>query len=719
MKFLFLAVLGTLACAGTLLQLPALPRGATAMALQADGAGNIYVAGSLPAGNQNATNTTDAFVAKLAPGGSSTAFFTVLAGSGNDTATAIAIGVDGSIYVTGTTSSMDFPTTSGALQSTYGLTSAMGTQAFAAKLSTGGAVEYSTYLGGNVVTAGVSLAVDAAGDAFILGTGLPAGVPNLSGGDATNLGGFVIEVNPTGTQAVTAFAGLGGQYIALDAQGLVYLAGASTNLPQFTPGAFQTSGTTAFCGGSLDFVELCPNTYVAKVDPARSVLIYLTGLNGSYGATPSGIAVDVNGNVVIAGSTQSADFPVTASSFQTTYTPVTPPNVVAYGPGPLNAPLATGFAAKLNPSGSGLIWSTFFGGTATDSITTMSVRTDAIYLAGKANSSDLPGLSETPAGCRPSTVQALRFAARLEPDGSGISQVQLLYGASDYTYGYPSGLPPGIAPLSVASPAAGTAIVLDSTGAITDVDFFANSQLACLTDPADNVQLTSVAPGQDLTIFGSMLAQALVQPGAPISTATSDVAVSFNGLPGTVLYGYGDQVNVQVPSGIPSSGTLQMQLTNTDTSASVPLTRDLSLVAQQPSVFLSASALAGDIGFCYTKDSEGTGIAGTGTPLAFALNADGSVNAGDHPAAPGSTVTLFLNGVANSASVTGQVDNAATTFTPVIAGREGGALPFTFTLPVSVTGENVAIVSLKVNGVVPREPLVSVCVQLPATLSTR
>jgi uncharacterized protein (TIGR03437 family) len=715
MKFLFLAVLSTLAYAGTLQQLPALPNGATAMALQVDGPGNIYVAGSLPPGKPNETNSRDAFAAKLAPGGSSVAFFTVLAGSENDAATAIALGVDGSIYVTGTTNSKDFPTTSGALQSTYGLTNAMGTQAFAAKLSPGGAVQYATYLGGNAVTAGVSLAVDASGDAFILGTGLPAGVPNLSGGDATNLGGFVMEVNPTGTQALTAFAGLGGQYIALDAQEFVYLAGSSTNAPQFTSGAFQTAETTALCGGSIDFGELCPNAYVAKVDPARMILIYLTGLNGSYGATPSGIAVDANGNVVIAGSTQSADFPVTASAFQTTYTPVTPPNMVMYGPGPLNPPLATGFAAKLNASGSGLVWSTFFGGTATDSITAMSVRADAIYLAGKANSSDLPGLSETPAGCRPSTVQALRFAARLEPDGSGISQVQLLYGASDYTYGYPSGLPPGIAPLSVASPATGTALVLDSTGAITDVDFFAKSQLACLTDPADNVQLTSVAPGQDLTIFGSMLAQALVQPGAPLSTGTSDVAVTFNGLPGAVLYGYGDQVNVQVPSGIPSTGTVQLQLTNTETSASVPLTRDLSLVAQQPSVFLSPSALAGEIGFCYTKNSEGTGIAGTGTPLAFALNADGSVNAGDHPAAPGSTVTLFLNGVANSASVTGQVNNAATAFTPLTAGREGGALPVTFTLPSSAAGENAAIVSLQVNGVTPREPLVSVCVQLPAS----
>jgi len=100
--FLLLFAIGTmpLLC-GTVQQLPALPNGAVAQALQVDAAGDIYVAGSLPPKSPKfSADTSDAFVAKLSPGGSKVLYFTVLGGSGADAATALAVGSDDSVYVT-------------------------------------------------------------------------------------------------------------------------------------------------------------------------------------------------------------------------------------------------------------------------------------------------------------------------------------------------------------------------------------------------------------------------------------------------------------------------------------------------------------------------------------------------------------------------------------------------------------------------------------------
>ncbi len=82
---------------GTVQQLPALPHSAVAQALQTDAAGNIYVAGSFPPATPHPTaDTSDAFVAKLSPDGSTVLYFTVLGGSGADADTALALGSDNS-----------------------------------------------------------------------------------------------------------------------------------------------------------------------------------------------------------------------------------------------------------------------------------------------------------------------------------------------------------------------------------------------------------------------------------------------------------------------------------------------------------------------------------------------------------------------------------------------------------------------------------------------
>jgi hypothetical protein len=148
-----------------------LPANTLANAVQVDAAGNLYLAGFFIADSQNPNAPAHAFVAKLTPDASQTIWWTVLAGSNDDRAQALALGSGNSVYVTGKTQSTDFPTTPGSMQP--GSMQPRSTQSadgpgntFAAELNASGAVVYSTYI---PATSGQAIAVDAAGQAFITG----------------------------------------------------------------------------------------------------------------------------------------------------------------------------------------------------------------------------------------------------------------------------------------------------------------------------------------------------------------------------------------------------------------------------------------------------------------------------------------------------------------------------------------------------------------------
>src|SRR5439155_834674 len=109
----------------------------------------------------------DAFVTKLNPTGSALVYSTYLGGSGFDSGFRIAVDGAGNAYVTGDTFSTNFPTTSGAFQTTFG---GGVRDAFVTKLNpTGSALVYSTYLGGSEADGGRAIAVDAAGNAYVTG----------------------------------------------------------------------------------------------------------------------------------------------------------------------------------------------------------------------------------------------------------------------------------------------------------------------------------------------------------------------------------------------------------------------------------------------------------------------------------------------------------------------------------------------------------------------
>ncbi|HOL73413.1 MAG TPA: SBBP repeat-containing protein [Bryobacteraceae bacterium] len=279
-----------------------------------DSAGNIYIAGEttspdLPVKNAlqaNRRGGTDAFVAKFVPAGNALVFATYVGGALEDRANAIAVDTGGNAYVTGDTSSSDFPV-AGALQAASG----GGQDAFVLKLNPLGSLVYSTYLGGSGGAAGLpesgkAIAVDSAGNAYVAGVtsskNFPvAGAAQPSPGGGTT-DGFVVKLNPAGSSLVysTYLGGASVDYctaIALDAAGAVWVAGytASANMTMKAPAQGSNAGLyDAF------LVQLASNGSTIEQST------YLGG-SASDSAYAIGIAAE---SIYVAGQTGSSNFPL-------------------------------------------------------------------------------------------------------------------------------------------------------------------------------------------------------------------------------------------------------------------------------------------------------------------------------------------------------------------------------------------------------------------------
>jgi hypothetical protein len=319
----------------------------------------------------------DAFILKVNYEGAKLLYSTYLGGSGSDTATAIAE-TAGNVFVTGSTTSTDFPVavppgpgTPTAFQPAYG---GGGSDAFVTQLNTtGNALVYSSYLGGTGADFGQGIDVDSSGDAYVTGSTQSTNFPILNPLQANNAGSsdvFVTKVNPTGEQLLYSTY-LGGssadvaQSIQIDTSGDMYIAGYTFSSDFPTQGPYQKSLT-----GS-------PNAFVAKINTGGSTLVYSTYVGGSGNDRANGLALDSTNNVYIVGTTSSTDFPVTTGAFQTT------------NHGPSNA-----FICKLNPAGSGLLYSTYLGGSALDQGNGIAVNSAGnVFVTGSTESSDFPLLN--------------------------------------------------------------------------------------------------------------------------------------------------------------------------------------------------------------------------------------------------------------------------------------------------------------------------------------
>src|SRR6267154_1393445 len=152
-----------------------------------DGTGYAYVAGSTYSADFPATSGTfhgngDVFVAKLNPTGTALVYFTFIGGSQNDVPGGIAIDNAGNAYVTGTTSSTDFPVTENHFFS--------GQHAFVLKLGNTGNIVYSAVLAGNGIDNGSAIAVDASGSAYVAGNTTSTNFPVTAGSFQLTLGGL-------------------------------------------------------------------------------------------------------------------------------------------------------------------------------------------------------------------------------------------------------------------------------------------------------------------------------------------------------------------------------------------------------------------------------------------------------------------------------------------------------------------------------------------------
>jgi uncharacterized repeat protein (TIGR01451 family) len=385
-------------------------------------AGDIYVAGQTWSPDfpvENALQASpgsdyyDAFVSKLSADGSALVYSTYLGGGGADWARGVAIDPDGYVYLTGNTSSSDFPT-SNPLQATYGGGVYGYPDAFVSKLSpSGDALVYSTYLGGNQSDLANAIAVDATGSAYVTGYATSSNMPGAANcySAAQNPHPFVAELNSAGSALVFATClGSGsvgtGYGIALDTSPNAYVVWAGYGfthiekldtagqpLYSYSPDnggstegraiAVDTTGAAYVTGytDSSTFTTLHPvqaafggqrDAFVLGLSAAGG-LDFSTYLGGSGPDEGHAIALDSTGNIYVTGSTSSPDLS-TVQSFQSEF-----------------AGGQDAFVARLSPNGSALLMSSYLGGSGVDNGNAIAVDNNgSIYVTGEAASADFP-----------------------------------------------------------------------------------------------------------------------------------------------------------------------------------------------------------------------------------------------------------------------------------------------------------------------------------------
>jgi uncharacterized protein (TIGR03437 family) len=232
-----------------------------------------------------------------------------------------------------------------------------------AKLDPTGAHILATYPAPNIVVN--ALALDSSGNLIAAGAGAPqqASVPPGGAPGGAIAAGWVAKFDATGNSIFTAFP---------------------TSVPSITAVAVDPSGNI-YIAGPVNTLAGDSNAVVGKMTATGAFIsyVYAYSFGGSKNDTPRAIAVDGQGNVYVAGDTLSSDFPVTSGAAQSKFGGgAAAPGYPSYG---------DAFLAKIDPTGSKILYATYWGGSSAD--VAYAIGLDAAgnaYLAGGTSSADFP-----------------------------------------------------------------------------------------------------------------------------------------------------------------------------------------------------------------------------------------------------------------------------------------------------------------------------------------
>jgi len=520
-------------------------------AIAVDNLGQAYITGSTTSSNFPLVSSnrgtlggsTTAFVLKLNAAGNALLYSGYLGGTTWETGNAIAVDSSYNAYIAGDTQSPNFPTKNGT-QPTFG----GGTDAFITKLNPAGGYVFSTFLGGVGNEHAGGIAVDSLGDIFIAGgtssSNFPVAAPlqtSLSGTQSA----FVTKIGYAGTVAFSTYLGGSGgtlqqaNAMALDSAGNPYIAGV-TNSVSFpvTAGAFQIA---------LNGEQ---SAFVTKMTATGSALVYSTYLGGDVSDWASGIAVNASGNAYVAGWTSSVNFPQAS------------PVQAAFGG------LTDAFVSEFNFAGNGLLFSTYYGGSGSDSVNAIALDTNAnIFTGGQTSSLNLPlvnPIESTTAAS--STGWYLRLGVTtLPPTTPSVTSVSPASGTgSSATFTATFADTGGGSTLSIAALLLNTSA---STSSGCYVSYNPGMNLFSLYTDSGTAVLGTVAPGGGAVLENDQCALNGIGSSATVSGTTLSVTFSLTfqpAFPGakTVYLQAGDassitgwvaegSFSVTIPSGVP------------------------------------------------------------------------------------------------------------------------------------------------------------------------
>jgi uncharacterized repeat protein (TIGR01451 family) len=341
-----------------------------------DSAGNAYITGYTYSSDFPTLSPlqpinhgyTEVFVTKIKADGSALLFSTYLGGADWDEAYGIALDSVGNAYITGFTYSTDFPTLNPIQPTNHG-----NADTFVTKIKAdGSALLFSTYLGGASYDEAYGIALDSAGNAYIIGDTTSTDFPILNPIQPTRHGDydvFITKIKADGSALLFSTYLGGSSYdvangIALDSAGNAYITGFtySTDFPTLNPIQPTNHGVS--------------DAFVIKIKADGSALFFSTYLGGASYEQASGIALDSAGNAYITGFTYSTDFP--------TLNPLQPTNHGFYD----------AFVTKMKVDGSALLFATYLGGAGSDIANGIALDSAGnAYITGYTNSTDFPTLN--------------------------------------------------------------------------------------------------------------------------------------------------------------------------------------------------------------------------------------------------------------------------------------------------------------------------------------